>query len=149
MISDTPYDMLPDPERQAEFYSGVPTKRLLAWCVDMVIIVALSAVVATLPLFIGWFFFPMIVLVISLIYRISTIAARSATPGMRLFNIELRNGDGRHLDGAEAAMHTIAYLIASAFFIPQVISIVLMLTGLRGQGLHDHLTGIVALNRST
>lgn len=140
--------MLPDPARQPEFYDGVPTKRLLAWCVDMLLIFAASALVATLPLFIGWFFFPAIVLTISLIYRIGTIASRSATPGMRLFNIELRNREGQHLDGSEAALHTIAYLIASAFFIPQLVSIGLMLLGDRGQGLHDLLTGVVALNRS-
>lgn len=148
-MTDTAYSMLPDPERQPEFYSGVPTKRLLAWFVDMVLILLASAVIATLPLFIGWFFFPAIVLGVSLVYRILTIAQQSATPGMRLFNIELRTFEGALLDGGSATLHTIGYLIASAFFLPQLISVVMMLTGRYGQGLHDHLTGIVAVNRSS
>ena len=34
-MTDT-YPGLPDPERAAEFYDGVPTKRFVAWIVDIV-----------------------------------------------------------------------------------------------------------------
>lgn len=137
---------LPDPITQSDFYEGVAIKRLLAWVVDVIIIGVLTAIVATLPLFIGWFFFPLIFLVLSFFYRVATLTAGSATWGMRLFNIQLRNREGQPLESSEALMHTAAYLLASSFFLPQVISIFLMLISERGQSLHDMLCGTAAIN---
>ena len=145
-MNDT-YDALPDPQTQPAFYDGVGVKRLLAWVVDTVLIGMIAAVIASIPLFLLWFVFPLVFLVVSLIYRIGSIRAFSATPGMRLFNIELRNHEGQRLDGSAAAMHTIAFMIASAFFIPQIASVVLILMTERGQGLHDMFTGVVAINK--
>lgn len=138
---------LPDPVTQAAFYEGVPTKRFLAWVVDIVVIALMSAVLATLPFFIGWFFYPLIFIVLSFIYRVTTISSGSATWGMRLFNIELRNREGRPLESSEALLHSAAYMVASGFFLPQLISIVLMLVSERKQGLHDFLCGTAAINK--
>ena len=98
----------------------------MAWIVDVCLIGVLTVIVATLPLFIGWFFLPLIFVVLSFIYRVSTITSGSATWGMRLFNIELRNREGQPLEGSEAVMHTLGYMIASAFFLPQVVSVMLV-----------------------
>lgn len=138
---------LPDPIAQAAFYEGVPVKRLLAWVVDIVVVGLMTAVVATLPFFIGWFFFPLIFVVLSFIYRVTTITSGSATWGMRLFNIELRGRTGQTLEGSEAVLHTSAYLVASGFFLPQLISVVLMLVTDRKQSLHDLLCGTAAINK--
>lgn len=138
---------LPDPIDQADFYAGIPLKRLLAWVIDTALIGIAAAALATLPLFIGWFFYPLIFLVVSFFYRTATITSASATWGMRLMNIELRGRTGQPLDGSEAMMHTGTYLLASAFFLPQLISVLLMLTSPRNQSLHDHLVGSAAINR--
>lgn len=138
---------LPDPVTQAAFYEGVPTKRFLAWVVDIVVIGLMSAVLATLPFFIGWFFYPLIFIVLSFIYRVTTISSGSATWGMRLFNIELRNREGQPLESSEALLHSAAYMVASGFFLPQLISVVLMLVSERKQGLHDFLCGTAAINK--
>lgn len=138
---------LPDPQTQSEFYAGVPLKRFLAWLVDIVLIGFFTAIVATLPLFIGWFFFPLIFVVLSFLYRVATITSGSATWGMRLFNIELRNREGQPLEGGEAVMHTLGYMIASAFFLPQVISVLMVLLSPRAQALHDHLCGTAAITK--
>lgn len=140
------YDALPDPATHPAFYEGVAVKRLLAWLVDTVLIGVIAAIIASIPLFLLWFVFPLVFLVVSLIYRIGSIRAYSATPGMRLFNVELRTHEGQLMDGATAALHTIGFMIASAFFIPQVVSVFLMLMTERGQGLHDMFTGVVAIN---
>ncbi|MEP3346106.1 MAG: RDD family protein [Litoreibacter sp.] len=140
------FDALPDPATQPAFYEGVGVKRLLAWVVDTVLIGIISAVVASIPLFLLWFVFPLVFLLVSLIYRIGTIRLFSATLGMRVFNIELRDHAGQKLDGQTTALHTIAFMIASAFFIPQVVSVLMMLMSDRGQGLHDMFTGVVAIN---
>lgn len=144
-MNDT-FDALPDPATQPAFYEGVGVKRLLAWVIDTVLIGIISVVIASIPLFLLWFIFPLVFLVVSLIYRIGSIRAFSATPGMRVFNIELRTQQGQRLDGTESALHTIGFMIASAFFIPQVASVMLMLMSERGQGLHDMFTGVVAIN---
>lgn len=147
MSADMSDTFLPDPIDQAEFYAGVPVKRLLAWIIDTILIGSVAAVLATLPLFIGWFFYPFIFLVVSFLYRSATISSRSATWGMRLMNIELRGRTGQPLEGSEAMMHTGAYLLASAFFLPQLISVLLMITSPRHQSLHDHLVGSAAINK--
>lgn len=140
---------LPDPDTQPEFYSGVPTKRLIAWVFDMVLVMVISAVLATIPIFIGWFFFPFIVLAVSFVYRAGMIANASATFGMQLCNIELRNRHGERFDSSEAVLHTIAFLACSAFFLPQLVSVILMLMTGRGQGLHDMFLGSAAINRAS
>jgi len=144
-----PYSALPDPDTSPGFYEGVAVKRGLAWLADTVIVALIAAVLATIPLFIGWFIYPLIFLAVNVIYRIATISRSSATPGMQIFNIELRTHQGQALDGGTAVLHTVLFLFASAFLIPQLISIGLMLGTPRGQGLHDLVVGTVALNRSS
>jgi len=140
---------LPDPAIQSEFYSGVPAKRFFAWLFDLIFVAALTAILATLPFFVGWFFLPVIFFVANIAYRIATISARSATWGMRLFNIELRNHEGQRFDGGQAIAHTALYLVANAFFLPQIISLFLMILSERGQGLHDMLLGSAMINSPT
>jgi uncharacterized RDD family membrane protein YckC len=139
---------LPDPVTQAEFYADVPTKRLLAWIVDTVLIVALTALVVLFTAFTALFFLPLAFLAVGFLYRWVTIANRSATPGMRLLAIELRAGDGGRLDPMLAGLHTLGYSLSMAIFPLQLVSIALMLMTDRKQGLTDHVLGTAAVNRA-
>ena len=139
--------MTPDPHTQPQFYDGIPLKRLLAWVVDMVLIAVICVLIVPVTAFTGIFFFPFLMLVVGFIYRCGTLAGGSATWGMRLMSMELRRSDDRPLDGGTAILHTLGYSISLAFPILQVISIVLMLTSERRQGLTDMALGTVALNR--
>jgi len=76
-------DGLPDPHRSAEFYDGIPTKRLLAWVVDTVLIGLVSVLVLPFTAFTALFFFPALMLVVGFAYRWFTLAGGSATWGMR------------------------------------------------------------------
>jgi len=138
---------LPDPETQPEFYADVPTKRLVAFVADTVVIVLLSLLVVPFTAFSGLFFFPFLMVVIGFAYRVVTIARGSATWGMRLVAIELRAADGRRFDLGLAFAHTLGLTISFALLLLQVASIVLMLTRPRGEGLSDLVLGTVALNR--
>ena len=140
---------LPDPDLQPEFYADVPVKRLVAWVFDMVLIVAATFLLALLSLGIFFFIFPFVAMVVGLIYRWFTIARHSATPGMRLVAIELRSGNGQRLESSTAFFHSLAYTIAATTVVLQLASIVLMLTGSRAQGLHDHLLGTAMINRAS
>ena len=138
---------LPDPHLQPEFYADVPTKRLLAIVVDTLVIVAMCLLVLPFTAFTGVFFFPFLMLVVGFAYRVATIANGSATWGMRLMAIEFRTHDGHTFDLGTAFLHTLGFTVSMGVFVAQAISIVLMLTSERGQGLTDMVLGSVALNR--
>ncbi|WP_424976773.1 RDD family protein [Leisingera sp. S232] len=138
---------LPDPDYQAEFYASVPTKRLIAWMIDSLLIFALSAGTVVLTAFTGLFIWPLLYLAVGFAYRTVTIANRSATWGMRFAGIELRDSAGQRMDSGMAALHTAGYTLSLALPVLQVISVILMLTSSRGQGLTDHFLGTVMLNR--
>lgn len=142
------YSGLPDPDYQAEFYADVPAKRALAWVIDTLIVLALVALIVLLTVGIGFFFASFLWMVIGFIYRVVTLANGSATLGMRMTAIEIRQGDGRRLDLGMAVLHTLGYALSMSFVLPQVASIILMLTGARGQGLTDLVLGTAAINRA-
>jgi len=138
---------LPDPFAQPQFYDAVPTKRLIAWLIDSVITVLLCLLVVVFTAFVGLFIWPFLFLVLGFAYRVVTIANGSATWGMRFAGIELRDATGARLDLGQAVAHTAGFTISVAIPVLQVISVVMMLTGARGQGLTDTVLGTVALNR--
>lgn len=148
-----PYQMrtaprLPDPAARPDFYQGVPTKRLIAWVIDMALIAILAAMALPFTAFLGVFFFPFLMLVIGFFYRWFTLASGSATWGMRMMSLEIREADGRFLSSQTAFLHTMGYTISLAMPILQLISIGLMLMSERKQGLTDHILGTAALNRA-
>lgn len=137
----------PDPSTQPEFYADVPLKRLLAWIIDSIIIALMSVIALIFTAFTGVFFFPVLMLLTGFAYRIITLSRGSATWGMRVMAIEFQTWRGERLDLPTATLHTLGYTVSVAFVMPQVISVVLMLTGARAQGLSDHLLGTVVINR--
>ncbi|MFC3615077.1 RDD family protein [Lutimaribacter marinistellae] len=138
---------LPDPAHQPEFYATVPTKRFFAWIFDTVVILLLSLIAVVLTAFVGAFVWPVLYLVVGFIYRTATIANGSATWGMRFVGLELRNAWGQRMDAGQAIAHTAGYTISMAIPVLQVISVIMMLTSSRAQGLTDAVLGTVALNR--
>ncbi|MFV0513946.1 MAG: RDD family protein [Jhaorihella sp.] len=138
---------LPDPHSQPQFYQFVPAKRLVAWIIDTMVILLLSALAVVLTAFVGAFFWVFLYAAIGFAYRVVTIANGSATWGMRFAGIELRNAHGERFDLGMALAHTAGYTVSIMVPLIQVISIIMMLTGARGQGLSDAFLGSVALNR--
>lgn len=138
---------LPDPTTQPEFYAHVPTKRLLAWVVDTVIVLVMLLVIVLLTGLLAAFVLPMLIFIVSMIYRTVTIANRSATWGMRLFAIELRDHMGHRLDLSKAAWHSFCFLMSCIFMPVQLVSAVFMATTTNGQGLTDIGLGTVMVNK--
>lgn len=143
----TPLSRLPDPGLQPEFYASVPVKRFLAWLVDTLLIGISGLLLLPFTAFLAVFFLPLFYLVVGFAYRTLTLAAWSATPGMALMSVELRRHDGHRFDTTHALLHTLGFSVSVAFVLPQVISIILMLTGWRRQGLTDVILGTAAINR--
>lgn len=132
---------------QPEFYAGVPAKRLIAWGVDMVIVIAMCLVILPFTAFTGLFFFPVMMIGVGFVYRVLTLANGSATWGMRLMSIEIRDTRDRPLDLGMAFLHTLGYSISIGMGFVQLISIVLMAGSSYGQGLTDMVLHTTAVNR--
>lgn len=138
---------LPDPIQDAQFYAGVPVKRFVAWIIDVCIVLAVSLGFIVVTLGIGALVAPIFMFSFNLAYRIYFLTKQSATPGMRLCGIEIRNNLGERLGFEQAVWHTGVFTFAFMFFFTNMISIVMMLVGQRGQGLHDYVLGTTAVNR--
>ncbi|MGB1266216.1 MAG: RDD family protein [Nereida ignava] len=142
------HSALPDPVDQAEFYADVPLKRLLAWGIDTLIIAAISIALCLLTLGVGFFIFFAVFFSVSFIYRVVTLARRSATVGMGVVAIEFRTAKGTKFDAGTAFLHTLGYVISFGVPVLQLISIILMLISEKRQGATDHLLGTVAINHA-
>ncbi len=142
---------LPDPVRDAQFYDGVPLRRLMAFLLDALAILVISMIampvliVLTLGLAIP--LFGVILFAIAFGYRWLTISARSATPGMMFTGIELRGPEGARLTPQEAAVHTGVFLILMLTVIGWIATVIAIMGTARHQGIPDLLLGTVAINR--
>jgi uncharacterized RDD family membrane protein YckC len=138
---------LPDPDHDHLFYDGVPAKRLMAWVVDVIIVTLITFALGLVTLSLLWWVWPLVYIAVDIIYRSATIAAGSATLGMRLFSIELRGPTGARLTRGEAILHSVLFMLAMGFVVLQLVSILMIALGARHQALHDLVLGTAAINR--
>ncbi len=138
---------LPDPQIDSQFYTGVPFKRLIAWFIDFIIIMLIASALVLVSFGIGAFAFPLLLFVSNIGYRIFTIKRNSATLGMHIAGIEIRNNQGNKLNLEETIWHTGIYTIVAISFFVLIISMIMMLINDRGQGIHDYFVGTTAINR--
>ena len=141
---------LPDPDRDAQFYEGVPAKRLVAWVVDFLII-GIFALIATmifglLTLGFGVVMFPVIMITVGFAYRTLTIASQSSTWGMRLVGIELRSRTGDRFDLLHAAIHTAIFMFLMASIIGWAATVISIAATRYNQGIPDLILGTTAIN---
>ncbi|PWJ20406.1 RDD family protein [Jannaschia seohaensis] len=146
-LDDRARSGLPDPYHEPQFYDGVVVKRAFAWLVDLLLVTFATFLLGILTLSLAWFFWPLAFLFVEVIYRVSTVANQSATWGMRLMGIELRDHHGRRFDGGTTVLHLIGYYASISFVLPALASVVAMLVTDRRQGLTDLLLGSAAINR--
>jgi uncharacterized RDD family membrane protein YckC len=145
-----PLPGLPDPERNPQFYAGVPSRRLAAWVIDFLIVAAISII--AIPdlrhpdprprLLRGAGVFA----VLSFVYRTATLTGRSATWGMRIMGIELRRGDGERFDFGLALAHVGFYTLSVFLTLPLIVTVVTVLSTRYQQTLHDILLRTTAIN---
>ena len=138
---------LPDPDTAPAFYRGVAVKRALAWVIDVTLVALLCVLVLPFTAFTGLFFFPLLMLVVGFFYRWATLAGGSATWGMRLMSIEIRDLHGARLTGGTALLHTAGYTVSVVTAPLQLVSMIAMLLTPRGQGLTDMVLGTTAINK--
>lgn len=145
---------VPDPVHDGQFYQGVPGRRFTAFCIDFLVIVALWLVVLVVGLILTVITFgvatPAAVLVFSLtgfLYRWIMLVQRSATLGMMLTGIEVRDAAGNRLDPVTAFLHVAGFYV-SVFITPLlVIGWFVMAVTPHRRMLHDLVLGAVVINR--
>lgn len=137
---------LPHPEIDSQFYDGVPIKRFLAWIIDVCIVFGLLLVALIFTFGLAAIVFPLTLLVLNLAYRTYCLQRWSATIGMRVLGIEIRDKEGDRLDGTAAFFHTAIFIFLFASVIGAVANMVAIIVSDRGQGLHDLILGTAAIN---
>lgn len=146
-----PMPGLPDPDLDAQFYEGVPTRRFVAWLVDLAIVLVIGVPIALafglLTLGFGLFLFPVIVGGIGFLYRTLTIAGASSTWGMRFTGLEFRRHDGSRLDLLFALLHTGVTAVCMGVFVLQLVSCGTIVWTRYRQSLADIILGTTAINR--
>lgn len=138
---------LPDPDNDAQFYSGVPAKRLVAFIIDVVLVWGMAILLSLLTLGIGFLILGFLIAAIDLIYRTVTIGSNSATLGMRMMGIELRTFGGDRFNTGHAFIHTLLFYAMLAFVVVQLVSVIMMGGSRYGRGLHDFIVGSTMINR--
>jgi uncharacterized RDD family membrane protein YckC len=138
---------LPDPVREPEFYAGVTVKRGFAWVIDSAVTLTFCLLVLPFTAFTALFWWPVLWLIVGFLYRWTTLSSGSATWGMRLMAIQIRDRDGSRLDPSVAFAHVLGYTVSVAVLPLQLASIAVMIALGRGQGLTDLALGTAAINR--
>jgi len=146
-----------DPVANPELFRGVLARRLIAFVIDIVIImlpVALGAVfiffLGLVTFLLGWALFWLLypgTIIWALVYCGSTLASpASATIGMRIMDLEMRTWYGAPAYFVLGAVHAIVYWISVSVLTPFI-----LLVGFfnpRRRLLHDMLVGTVLINNA-
>ena len=140
------------PQDRPELFDGILSKRIVAFVIDAVIIVALMvpaallvAVLGFVTLGLAWFLYPALFALVALGYYAFTLGGRnSATPGMRVVGIEMRTWSGQRLFALLAIMHAVLFWFSCGLLTPLILLVGLFTE--RRQMLHDLLLGVVAVN---
>ena len=141
-----------DPATQPELFDGVLSKRLIAFLIDAVIIVALMIPAALIVLVLGvftfglaLFLFPALFAIVALGYVGFTLGgSNSATVGMRMSGLEMRTWSGAPMFFLLAVMHALIFWFSVGLLTPLILLVGLFTK--RHQLLHDLLLGVVLLN---
>jgi len=141
-----------DPVSQSEYFEGVLGRRIMAFALDFVIIIAISIAVNVLLFFAGiftlglaWLLFGIAFPAVALSYTAYTLSGReSATIGMRVMELQMRTWYGAPMYALLAAFHAIIFYVSVAFFTPFVLLVALFTR--RKRCLHDFVAGTIVIN---
>jgi uncharacterized RDD family membrane protein YckC len=143
----------PDPLAEPALYDGILSRRVVAYIVDVALIAILSLCVwlvfgvAGILTFGALTPFGIVVLaVLPVGYHTTFLGRQGATPGMRLFDLEMRAWTGRPPDYSQAFLTTVLFY-ASVSLTAWLILLVALFTD-RRRTLHDILAGTVMVRHT-
>jgi uncharacterized RDD family membrane protein YckC len=134
---------------RADALAGVRTRRILAVCIDLVIVsllvAALWIVSMALTLGLAIFFLPPLFPFVAFFYNGLTVSGpKMATPGMRALDLEMRMDDtGARVPFVNAAVQAVLFYVSWCF---PPIFLVSLVDGEK-RCLHDIIAGVVIVRR--
>jgi len=146
-----------DPARDPELFEGVLARRVIAFLIDVIIIMAPVAAAGIfiimfglLTFGLGWVLLPLLypgTVIWALIYYGFTFGSpASATLGMRLMDIEMRTWYGAPAYFVLGAVHAIAFYLSVTMLTPLVLLVSFF--NERHRLLHDIALGTVVINNA-
>ncbi len=144
-----------DPLNQPQLFDGVIGKRTLAFFVDAIIILLLTAIAAILVLVfgvitlgLGWLLLPIVFPIVGLGYNALTVGGpNSATVGQRLMGLEMRMWFGGKVTPLIAAFHALLFWVSLYTLLGWLVNVLWAVFDPRKRCLHDILAGVVVINR--
>ncbi len=145
-----------DPVTNPELFEGVLARRVVAFAIDVLVVLIPIAVAAFFILLFGlvtlgigwWLLFPLLgpaSAIWAVVYYGMTFGGpASATIGMRTMNIEMRTWYGAPSYFVLGAVHAVLFWITVSVLTPLVLFVALF--NERGRLLHDILLGTVVIN---
>jgi uncharacterized RDD family membrane protein YckC len=141
-----------DADSRPDLFDGILSKRIVAFLIDAVLIVALLIPAGLMVLILGfvtlglaWFLFPILFAIVALGYVALTLGGpASATLGMRMTGVAMRTWSGQKMFPLLAVMHALIFWFSVGLLTPLILLVGLFTE--RKQMLHDLLVGVVALN---
>jgi uncharacterized RDD family membrane protein YckC len=135
-------------------YSGVLSRRILAFIVDYMIVLLLCIPAAVVVFFLGvitlglgFMLYPALFVIVALLYFGLTLGGpNQASPGMRMAGIAVARMDGKPMDFMTAMVHTVLFWLINSVLTPLI-----LLAGLfieRSRLVHDLLLGTVVVRTS-
>jgi uncharacterized RDD family membrane protein YckC len=144
-----------DPALDPELFAGVPARRVVAFAIDVAVILAPVALAFVCIILFGlvtfgfgwallWLLYPGTV-IWALVYYGATFAnPASATIGMRLMGLEMRTWYGAPSYFLLGAVHAVAFYVSMSALSPLVLLVCLF--NARQRLLHDIVLGTIVIN---
>ncbi len=128
---------------------GVRTRRIIAVCLDFILVSTLSVVIFFGLLFLSFgmtaILLPPIFPLVAFFYNGLTVSGwRMATPGMKLMDLEMRTMTGERTPFINAAVHAVLFYVTT--LLPPLLLLSFITSDKRC--LHDILADVIVLRRS-
>ncbi len=141
-----------EPADNPQLYEGVVTRRVMAFGIDLVVVVLLTTLVYVMTFFLGfltfglaWLAFGLIYPGVALLYAGLTLSGpRAATIGMRFMDIHMITWSGRRVDFMLGVMHALGFYLSVVALTP--FSLAVALFEPRGRLVHDLVLGTMIVN---
>ncbi|PVB63269.1 RDD family protein [Labrenzia sp. 011] len=138
--------------RHPELFSGVRSRRIFAFFIDVIVIALLTLaagvlvfVLGVFTLGLGFLLYAILPTAVALLYVAFTLGGpQSATPGMRAMGLEMRLWYGARPYPLLAAVHAILFWFSISLLTPFVLLVSLFSD--RKRLLHDMVLGVVVIN---
>ncbi len=146
--------ILPDPQTAPELFEGILVRRMLAYLVDVGILIGVCGVVLVVGLIagfitfgLGWAMLPLAIPVVILGYYVVTLGSpRRATVGMAMMDLVLTPTRGPPLDGWRILIHPVVFWIT--WWVAWPVSLAIALFTPRREMVHDLIAGTLMVRRS-